>query len=119
MSNETDKQKHHLLGQRVILLFSASARAYPNGVLLSGQLHKSAIYLRGVIKKVDAVGLLVEGVQTIKKTDTQSVREFPVDEHKKSFFMPWTSVASIEIIEAGSEEEKIDNIILERLKDLQ
>jgi hypothetical protein len=119
MSNQTSKPNHHLMGQRVIMTYSASALAYHNGILMGGQLHKGAIYLRGIVEKLDAVGVAINGVRTIKKTDTQSVREFPVDESEKAFFMPWSSVASIQVIEAGSEDEKVDNIILERVKNLQ
>ncbi len=105
-----------LLGRRVVLLWSAQTRSYANGVNMKGQIHKGEIFLRGLVQKVDMAGVLVLGLQTIKKTDTQSVREFPIDNREKPYFIPWTSVASIEIIGKGSEEEKIDNIICQRDK---
>jgi hypothetical protein len=107
---------HMLLGRRVVLLWSAQARSYANGVNMKGRIHKGEVFLRGMVQKVDLLGILMVGLQTIKKIDTQSVREFPIDNHEKHYFIPWTSVASIEILEKGSEEEKIDNIICERDK---
>ena len=109
-------KNHMLLGRRVVLLWSAQTRSYANGVNMKGQIHKGEIFLRGKVLKVDLLGVFVVGLQTIKKTDTQSVREFPIDDRDKSYFIPWTSVASIEIIKKGSEEEKIDNIICRRDK---
>jgi hypothetical protein len=117
--NDDMKSKHAVLGERVILMFSSSAMNYSQGVLMGGQSHKGQIFVRGVVEKLDAVGVTIKGIQTIKKTDTQSVREFPVDEREKIFFLPWTSVASIEVIESGSEDENINNIILERVEKLK
>jgi hypothetical protein len=107
---------HRLLGRRVVLLWSAQTRSYANGVNMKGQIHKGEIFLRGIVQEVDRLGVFVVGRQTIKKTDTQSVREFPIDDREKPYFIPWTSVAGIEIIEKGSDEEKIDNIICQRDK---
>ena len=109
-------KNHMLLGRRVVLLWSAQTRSYANGVNMKGQIHKGEIFLRGIVQKVDLLGVFVVGLQTIKKIDTQSVREFPIDDREKSYFIPWTSVAGIEILEKGSEEEKIDNIICQRDK---
>ena len=107
-------KNHMLLGRRVVLLWSAQTRSYANGVNMKGQIHKGEIFLRGKVQEVDVLGVFVVGLQTIKKIDTQSIREFPVDDHDKYYFIPWTSIAGIEILAKGSEEEKIDNIICER-----
>ena len=104
------------MGRRVILLWSAQTRSYENGVNMKGQIHKGEIFLRGTVLEVDQLGVFVVGLQTIKKIDTHSVREFPIDDHEQHYFIPWTSVANIEIIKKGSQEEKIDNIICQRDK---
>ena len=107
---------HMLLGRRVVLLWGAQTRSYANAVNMKGQIHRGEIFLRGMVQKVDMLGVVVVGLQTIKKIDTQSVREFPIDNREKLYFIPWASVAGIEILEKGSDEEKIDNIICQRDK---
>jgi hypothetical protein len=107
-------REHLLIGRRVILLWSSGTRSFPGNLGQKSQQNKGEIFLRGLVKKVDQIGVHIIGVQTVKKVDTQSVREFPIDEREKSYYIPWTAIAGVEIIEEGSEDEKIDNIICER-----
>jgi len=72
--------------------------------------------LRGEVIQKDLGGLWVRGRFFVEKADTMSVREMPKEKESvdKQYFVPWHSVDVIEIVEEGSKEFEIHQLVRSR-----
>jgi hypothetical protein len=99
--------EYHLVGHHVRVFWKDS---HPGGgkaetTIFCGQaLHK------------DEIGLWLWGRFFLEKADTLSVREFPKekDTDMKMYFVPWTSIDTVEIIGEKTKQFEVHQLVMSR-----
>ena len=95
------KRGHFLLQKRVKLYWKSHPKTDKN----------TDITLRGTVLGVDTVGILIKGVYTTLKRELKNVIEYPLEKKNRLVLIPWDAVERLEVIEPGSDEERLDRMI--------